>query len=137
GNKAEAEKVFQQILDKHPDNTQTLNYLGYMWAESGVNLERAQAMLQKAVAAEPRNGAYIDSLGWIYFRQGKLDLAEKYLTDATRLLPRDATVHEHLGDVFAKRGDYARALSMYRAALGLDPESKNEDKIRSKIADDE
>lgn len=135
GDKAGAEKIFEQILDKHPDNTQTLNYLGYMWAESGVNLERAQTMLQKAVAAEPRNGAYIDSLGWVYFRQGKLDLAEKYLTDATRLLPRDATVHEHLGDVFAKRGDVGRALDLYRAALKLEPEAKDEAKLRSKIAE--
>jgi predicted Zn-dependent protease len=135
GNKTEAEKVFQTILEKHPDNTQTLNYLGYMWAEGGVNLERAQTMLQKAVAAEPRNGAYIDSLGWVYFRQGKLDLAEKYLTDATRLLPRDATVHEHLGDVLAKRGEVVRALDLYRAALKLEPEAKDEAKLRSKIAD--
>src|ERR1051326_3151572 len=135
GKKADAEKVFQQILDKHPDNTQTLNYLGYMWAESGVNLERAQSMLQKAVAAEPRNGAYIDSLGWVYFRQGKLDLAEKYLTDATKLLPRDATVHEHLGDVLAKRGDVGRALEVYKPARKLEPEAKDEAKLRSKIAE--
>ena len=135
GNKGEAEKVFEQILAKHPENTQTLNYLGYMWAESGMNLDRAQAMLQKAVAAEPRNGAYIDSLGWVYYRQGKLDLAEKYLTDATRLLPRDATVHEHLGDVLAKRGQVSRALELYRAALKLEPEAKDEAKLRSKIAE--
>jgi tetratricopeptide (TPR) repeat protein len=135
GDRTSAERMFLQILDKNPDHAATLNYLGYMWAENGVNLERAAEMLNKAVTQEPRNGAYIDSLGWIYFRQGKLDLAEKYLTDATRLLPRDATVHEHLGDVLAKRGDYVRALSLYRVALGLDPESKDEDKIRSKIAE--
>jgi tetratricopeptide (TPR) repeat protein len=135
GKKADAEKVFEQILSKNPDNLQTLNYLGYMWAESGVNLERAQTMLQKAVAAEPRNGAYIDSLGWVYYQQGKLDLAEKYLTDAARLLPRDATVHEHLGDVLAKRGQVSRALELYRAALKLEPEAKDEAKLRSKIAE--
>ena len=135
GNKGEAEKVFEQILAKNPDNNQTLNYLGYMWAESGVNLERAQAMLQKAVTAEPRNGAYIDSLGWVYYQQGKLELAEKYLTDAARLMPRDATVHEHLGDVLAKRGQVSRALELYRAALKLEPEAKDEAKLRSKIAE--
>ena len=135
GRKADAEKVFEQILAKNPDNNQTLNYLGYMWAESGVNLERAQAMLQKAVAAEPRNGAYIDSLGWIYYQQGKLELAEKFLTDAARLMPRDATVHEHLGDVLAKRGQVSRALELYRAALKLEPEAKDEAKLRSKIAE--
>jgi tetratricopeptide (TPR) repeat protein len=92
-------------------------------------------MLIRAVSQEPRNGAYVDSLGWVYFRQGKLDLAEKYLTDATRLLPRDATVQEHLGDVFAKRGDITRALSIYRAALTLEPEPKDEASLRSKIVE--
>jgi tetratricopeptide (TPR) repeat protein len=135
GDKKAAEKTFLSILDKHPDHAATLNYLGYMWAESGINLERAAEMLNRAVSQEPRNGAYVDSLGWVYFQQGKLDLAEKYLTDATRLLPRDATVHEHLGDVFAKRGDVHRALDLYRAALTLEPEPKDEAKLRSKIAE--
>jgi tetratricopeptide (TPR) repeat protein len=135
GNQNSAEKVFLDILSKHPDHAQTLNYLGYMWADNGVNLERAGEMLRKAVAAEPRNGAYIDSLGWMYFRQGNLDLAEKYLTDASHLLPRDATVHEHLGDVFAKRGNITRALKLYKDALTLEPEPKDEAKLKVKIAD--
>ena len=135
GDTAEAEKTFLAILAKHPDNAQTLNYLGYMYAESGANLDRAAEMLKKAVNEEPRNGAFIDSLGWLYFRQGNLEMAEKYLTDATHLLPRDATVHEHLGDVFAKRGDFTRALTMYRVALTLEPEPKDEAKLRTKIAE--
>jgi tetratricopeptide (TPR) repeat protein len=135
GDRANAEQVFQQILAKKPDHAATLNYLGYMWAEQGTNLERAAEMLNRAVTQEPRNGAFIDSLGWVYYRQGKLDLAEQYLTDATKLLPRDATVHEHLGDVLAKRGEYNRALSVYRMALTLGPEPKDEAKLKSKIAD--
>lgn len=135
GNRADAEKTFASILSKQPDNAAALNYLGYMWAESGVNLDRAAEMLTKAVSQEPHNGAYVDSLGWVYYRQGKLDLAEKYLLDATHLLPHDATVHEHLGDVFAKRGDLMRALTTYRHALTLEPEQKDELKIRSKIAE--
>ncbi len=135
GDHAAAEQVFLNILQRNPEHAATLNYLGYMWADSNVNLERAAEMLVRAVKKEPRNGAYVDSLGWVYFRQGKLDLAEKYLTDATRLLPRDATVHEHLGDVFAKRGNYKRALDLYRVALTLEPESKDEVKLRSKIAE--
>jgi tetratricopeptide (TPR) repeat protein len=135
GDRPNAEKTFLQILDQHPDHAATLNYLGYMWAENGVNLERAADMLNRAVNQEPLNGAYVDSLGWVYFRQGKLDLAEKYLTDATHLLPRDATVHEHLGDVIAKRGDITRALSLYRTALTLEPDSKDETTIKNKIAE--
>ena len=117
GDRKSAERLFLDILSKRPEHAATLNYLGYMWAEGGVNLDRAADMLSRAVKQEPKNGAYIDSLGWVYYQQGKLDLAEKYLTDAAHLLPRDATVQQHLGDVFAKRGDTHRALDIYRAAL--------------------
>jgi len=135
GDRAAAEKTFLSVLGKNENHAPTLNYLGYMWAETGEHLEQAHEMLTRAVGQEPDNGAYVDSLGWIYFRLGKLDLAEKYLTDATRLLPRDATVHEHLGDVLAKRGNTERALQLYRTALTLDPEAKEIDKLRSKIAE--
>ncbi len=135
GNHAAAERAFLELLEKSPEHAATLNYLGYMWADRNMNLDRAAEMLTRAVRHEPRNGAYVDSLGWLYYKQGKLDLAEKYLTDAARLLPRDATVAEHLADVLAKRGQYKRALDLYRVALTLDPESKDEEKLRSKIAD--
>ena len=134
GQHENAEKAFLKILEKNPDHAATLNYLGYMWADRSVNLERAAEMLNRAVAQEPRNGAYVDSLGWVYFRQGKLDLAEKYLSDAARLLPRDATVHEHLGDVLAKRGELKRAIEVYQLALTLEPSPDDEAKLRSKIS---
>lgn len=92
-------------------------------------------MLTRAIGQEPDNGAYVDSLGWLYFRMGNLELAEKYLTDAARLLPLDATIHEHIEDVIAKRGDMRRALQLYRTAIDLDPASKDIEKIRSKIAE--
>jgi tetratricopeptide (TPR) repeat protein len=122
-------------LKKNPEHAPTLNYLGYMWAEAGKNLDQAHEMLVRAVGHDPDNGAYVDSLGWVYYRLGDLDQAEKYLTDATRLIPSDATVHEHLGDVLAKRGEKERALHSYRTALSLDPEAKEGEKIRSKIAE--
>jgi tetratricopeptide (TPR) repeat protein len=130
-----SEAVFLKILEQKPDHAPTLNYLGYMWAESGQNLQRAEEMLTRAVGQDPDNGAYLDSLGWVYFRLGNLELAEKYLTSATSLLPHDATVHEHLGDVLAKRGDMQRALQSYRTAIDLDPESKDVEKLRSKVAE--
>ena len=135
GDLKHAEEVFLELLDAHRDNAATLNYLGYMWADKGINLDRAADMLTRAVRQEPHNGAYVDSLGWVYYRQGKLDLAEKYLTDATHLLPRDSTVHEHLADVLVKRGELHRALDLYREALTLEPEAKDEAKLRTKIAE--
>jgi tetratricopeptide (TPR) repeat protein len=135
GDSKAAEETFVALLKKEPEHAPSLNYLGYMWAEQGKNLDQAHEMLVRAVSHEPSNGAYVDSLGWVYFRLGKLELAEKYLTDATRLMPRDATVHEHLGDVLVKRGDSERALHSYRTALSLDPEEKEGEKIRSKIVE--
>ncbi|MFL6248658.1 MAG: tetratricopeptide repeat protein [Thermoanaerobaculia bacterium] len=135
GDRKASEAVFLEVLQKNPEHAPSLNYLGYMWADNNVNLERAQEMLTRAVGQDPDNGAYLDSLGWVYFRLGQLELAEKYLADATRLLPHDPTVHEHLGDVYAKRGDTQRALKLYRMAVELDPESKDVDKLRSKIAE--
>ncbi len=130
-----AEETFVALLKKNPEHAATLNYLGYMWAEAGKNLDQAHEMLVRAVGHDPDNGAYVDSLGWVYYRLGNLELAEKYLTDATRLVPRDATVHEHLGDVLAKRGEKERALRSYRTALSLEPAAKEEEQIRSKIAE--
>jgi predicted Zn-dependent protease len=135
GDGKAAEETFTALLKKDPEHAPSLNYLGYMWAEGGKNLERAHEMLVRAVGKEPRNGAYVDSLGWVYFRLGNLDLAEKYLTDAVNLMPRDATVHEHLGDVLAKRGDMERALRSYHTALSLDPDAKEGEKIKAKIAE--
>lgn len=135
GDHKGAEETFLALLDKLPNHAPSLNYLGYMWADKGVNLDRAEEMLTRAVGQEPENGAYVDSLGWLYFRQGKFELAEKYLTDATRLLPRDATVVEHLADVVAVRGQKDRAVELYRLAIELDPESKDIQKLRAKISE--
>ncbi|HVT45375.1 MAG TPA: tetratricopeptide repeat protein [Thermoanaerobaculia bacterium] len=135
GKKKDAETIFLQLLSKHSEHAATLNYLGYMWAEQGVNLEEAERMLTIAVSKEPRNGAFVDSLGWVYFQLGKLDLAEKHLTDASRLLPSDPTIQEHLGDLFARKGDHSRALDLYRNALSLKPEETSLDLLRTKIAE--
>jgi len=75
GSPAEAEKIFLRLLEKKPNDAATLNYLGYMWADKNVHLERAKEFLEKAVAREPRNGAFRDSLGWAYFRLGNFDAA--------------------------------------------------------------
>jgi tetratricopeptide (TPR) repeat protein len=131
GDIAESERVFGTILEMRPHDPQSLNYLGYMWADKNVHLERARDMLERAVAREPRNGAYLDSLGWVYFRLGKLDLAEKHLKDACAKEPDDPTIHEHLGDLAQRRGDTARATLEWEKALQLKPDEP--DKVREKL----
>jgi tetratricopeptide (TPR) repeat protein len=134
GSIEESEEVFEKLLSLEQEHAPTLNYLGYMWADRGVNLERSAEMIEKAVAADPRNGAYLDSLGWVYFRLGRLDLAEKYLVQAAEIVADDPTVQEHLGDLYSKLGQFDRALRHYRNALGLDPEPTDEEGLKVKIA---
>jgi tetratricopeptide (TPR) repeat protein len=135
GDHATAEKAFLAILEKNPEHAATLNYLGYMWADGNRNLDRAASMLERAVGQEPKNGAYLDSLGWAYYRQGKFDLALRFLTEATSLMPRDPTVAEHLADVYAKMGDSPKALDLYRRLLTMAPEQELEAQVKAKIAE--
>ena len=131
GTPAEAEQIFERLLDRKPHDAATQNYLGYMWADRGVNLEKARDLLEKAVAREPRNGAYRDSLGWVYFRLGRLDVAEKNLSEAHRRDPDDPTIEEHLGDLSERLGNSDDAIAHWERALTLKPEEP--EKIRQKL----
>jgi len=130
-----AESEFRALLGEHPEDASALNYLGYMYADRGVHLEEAREMLEKAVSLEPTSGAFIDSLGWVYFKLGNLELAEKHLTEAARLVPSDPTVNEHLGDLYRAQGDLARAEAAYRKALeGEADEEGQPERLREKLA---
>src|SRR5271154_898489 len=112
-----AEQEFRKILDVNPSNAAVLNYYGYMLADRGVRLSEAAAMIQKAVAQEPSNGAYLDSLGWVYYKQNKLTEAEEALRKATEREGHDPTILGHLGDVYAKPGQTDRAAQYWERAL--------------------
>ncbi len=131
GNTAEAESVFLKLLEMRPNDAATQNYLGYMWADQGVQLERARELLEKAVAREPRNAAYLDSLGWAYFRLGQLDRAEKNLREAYRREPTDPTIEEHIGDLEARQGNVDGAIRHWEKALELKHEEP--DRVRDKL----
>ena len=119
GDRPAAVEAFRRVLDLAPDHTPTLNYLGYMWAEEGENLEEAISLIRRAVALEPDNGAYVDSLGWAYFQIGRYQDARGHLEWASRLVPDDATIFEHLGDLYLALDDVERARTSYRQALDL------------------
>jgi len=105
----------------NPDYAPALNYLGYTYADKGMKLDEAETLVKKAVALEPDNGSYIDSLGWLYFKENKYDEAEKYLNSAAEKIS-DPVVFEHLGDLYAKQNRTLDAWNAYRKAqdLGLD-----------------
>lgn len=105
----EAGDQFKKILTADPSNDQALNYYGYMLADQGMNLDEAQAMIQKAVNLHPDNYAYLDSLGWVYYKQSKYTEAEGYLRRAIAMDSDDPTVLSHLGYVYLKLGQDQQA----------------------------
>lgn len=112
-----AEAEFRKVLATDPDNAGALNYLGYMLADRDVRLDESLKMIQRALELEPGNGAYLDSLGWAYFRRGELTMAEDQLRLALEKIGSDPTVHDHLGDVYAKAGKTKEAITQWQTSL--------------------
>ena len=101
----------------------TLNYLGYMLADKGTRLPEALKLIRKAVDLEPINGAYLDSLGWAYFKLGQYELAEDNLRQAVERDQTDPTVHDHLGDLYEKTGRIRLAAAQWELSLAEYAES--------------
>jgi tetratricopeptide (TPR) repeat protein len=112
-----AEATFHRTLKINPQNAAALNYLGYMLADRGFRLEEALKYIQQALDLEPGNGAYLDSLGWVYFRMKKYDLAETNLLMAIEKLPKDPTIQDHLGDVYMATDRLKYATNAYEKSL--------------------
>jgi tetratricopeptide (TPR) repeat protein len=113
----QAEGFFRQALEQDRNNAMTLNYLGYMLADKGVRLPEALNYIKKAVDIEPINGAYLDSLGWVYFKLGEYELAEDNLRQAVERDQTDPTVHMHLGDLYEKTGRIRLAAAQWQLSL--------------------
>jgi tetratricopeptide (TPR) repeat protein len=112
-----AEESFHKVIADDPKNAQALNYLGYMLADRGTRLEEALGYIRRAVALDPQNGAYLDSLGWVYYRLGNYDLAEENLRRASEKIGSDPTVQAHLGDLYQKTGRLKLATTHWQRAL--------------------
>ena len=115
-----AVNTFLGIIEKKPDHHSSLNYVAYMWAERGINLDQAQEFVERAMQFDPDNGSYIDTLGWIYYQQGNFDDAYDELLRSAELLPNESVVLEHLGDVLMKLNRPVEARGYYQIALALD-----------------
>jgi Flp pilus assembly protein TadD len=135
GRKQDAERTVRQLVAIEPGNADALNYLGYLLADRGQQLDEAIRLVRRALDIEPNNPNYLDSLGWAYYRRGDFDQAEKYLTPAAQQMPRNATVQEHLGDILAKRGRWADAITAWTRALQGDEGDVNKAVVEKKIAD--
>ena len=130
GDYDQAEKYFEKSLQLSPNFAEAQNYLGYMWAEHGVKLEKARELIEQAVKAEPKNAAFLDSLAWVHFKLNQPTAALPYALRSVELCdPPDATVYDHLGDIYAALKQFDQARDAWRKALALEPS----DEIRKKL----
>ncbi len=125
-----AEKELKTAIQLKPDFAIALNYLGYTYADRNIKLDEAEALLNDAVGLDPENPAYLDSIGWLYYRMGKLEKAKDFLTEASRR-SRDTLIFDHLGEIQAARGEMGDAVLAWDDALRVEPRAKN---IPGKIA---
>ncbi|HEX8490747.1 MAG TPA: tetratricopeptide repeat protein [Chthoniobacterales bacterium] len=121
-----AADLFRKSISLDPTNAaEAYNYVAFMWAEHNMHLDEAEDMVGRALQFDPNNGAFLDTLGWIYYRQGKFEDALAELLKATQNLTRpDPIVFEHVGDAYSKLNRIAQALDFWQKAIALSPENK-------------
>jgi tetratricopeptide (TPR) repeat protein len=129
-----AEEYFKKAIAANPSNAGALNYYGYMLAERGIRLDEAVSLVERALAEDPHNGAYLDSLGWAYFKQGRLAEAEEHLRRAVERSKHDPTIRDHFGDVLARLGRLEEAAAEWERALTEWKRSSPADYEAEKIA---
>ncbi len=121
----------KKVLELEPENPDAQNFLGYTYAEAGIELDEAERLIRAALRAKPDSGHILDSLGWVFYKKGQYDKAVMELERASRIMPQDGTVAEHLGDAYFQQKRYQEALRIYRRAQGL--ENANQLELRKKI----
>jgi tetratricopeptide (TPR) repeat protein len=129
-----AANLMKRSIFLDPQNSaEACNYLAYMWAEQNSHLDEAFDYIKRALQADPNNGAYLDTMGWIEYRQGKLDQALKDLRHAADLIGHeDPVVFEHIGDTYLTLKNLPQAVEAWQKAAVLDPKKTNlHDKIEA------
>jgi len=119
----ESIKEMETVLKMDSKNAEAMNFIGYTYADRGIKLAEAEDLIRKALSLKPGNAYMLDSLGWVCFRQNRLTEAIKYLKEAADALPQDATVAEHLGDVYAESGQIEAARGIYMQVMKLNPDN--------------
>ena len=119
-----AAELFKKSIQIDPaDAAEAYNYLGFMWADQNTHLDEAEDYIKRALAADPENGAYLDSLGWLHYRRGQYEQALAELLSAAQALKTDdPTVFEHIGDTYSMLNQMPKALEYWQKALALDPD---------------
>ena len=122
-------ELMQRVLTLDASNFDAMNYIGYMWAEQGRNLEEAEAHIRQAISLRGDDGNILDSLAWVHFRQGRYDDALAVQLHAIELVGDNAILWDHLGDIYDALGQTEDALHAWFRALELADE-RDEDVIQ-------
>ena len=104
-----------------------------MLADRGVRLEEAMQHIKKALDIDPYNGAFLDSLGWAFFKMNDMKNAEKYLLQAKELIRNDSTIDDHLGDLYFKAGNLQKANDFWTSSIRIGTEPEDIQKVRRKL----
>jgi tetratricopeptide (TPR) repeat protein len=119
GREQEAEAQMQRILQLNPSHSDALNYLAYSLAEKKKDLDKAEEMVQAALRSRPKDGFFLDTLGWIYYQKGNYAAALETLTEAAQISGSDPVILEHLADTLAKLGQKSQARENYERVLDV------------------
>jgi len=128
-----AEILFKEVIEDDPENAGALNYFGYMLADREIRLYEAIDYIEKALAIDPENGAYLDSLGWAYFKLNDLANAEKYLLQAFQRVKDDPVIDDHLGDLYYKSGDFQKARDFWLQSIEIGTEQEDIKEVQGKL----
>jgi tetratricopeptide (TPR) repeat protein len=134
GHWPDAQRDLTKALTLKPDQPEVLNYLGYSWVNRGERIKEGMAMIEKAVASQPEEGAYVDSLGWAYYRLGQYPKAVEMLERAVSLDAGDAEINDHLGDAYWRVGRRDEARFQWQAVLTLKPDPDVKSRAEAKLA---
>ncbi len=135
GRVADAERAFRTVLARDPMHAPALNYLGYMLADRGLRLPEALVLIERALEVAPDTPSYLDSLGWVLFKLGRVAEAEAPLRQAAASMEGSSVVQDHLGDVLARRELWAEAVAAWERALTGDRDLVDVEAIEKKIRD--
>jgi len=130
----DAQRDLDKALQLKPDQPEVLNYLGYSWVNRGVKVKDGMAMIQKAVDAQPEEGAFVDSLGWAYYRLSDFKNAVATLERAVSLEAGDAEINDHLGDAYWRVGRHDEARFQWQAVLTMKPDAEVKARAEAKLA---
>ncbi len=129
GDRDGAIAAMNDALSIDEGNVAALNYVGYTLAEQGLDLERAERLVRKALVLSPLDPAILDSLGWILVRQGRVDEALDHLEQAAARMPGSAVIWQHMGEALLAVGEGDRALECLERSVAVveddDPEARD------------